>query len=176
MSKLFPIEDIGSRILVLRQQRVLLSYDLAHLYGVTTKALNQAVKRNLERFPEDFMFQLTEEEKQEVVTICDHLASLKFSAHLPYAFTEHGALMLSSVLKSPRAVAVSIQVVRAFVRLRSFVADHRELARKLATLEKRYDGKFKIVFEAIRELMKPPLHRLRPIGFQNPIDKGRRET
>lgn len=176
METLRPIEDIGSRILVLRGQRVLLSNDLAHLYGVSTKALNQAVKRNLERFPEDFVFQLSEQEKTEVVTICDHLESLKFSAHLPYAFTEHGALMLASVLKSPRAVQVSIQVVRVFLKLREFLASHRDLARKLASLEERYDSKFKIVFDAIRELMRPPRPAGPRIGFENPIDKAPRQA
>lgn len=151
----------------------MLDADLAYLYGVTTKALNQGVKRNIERFPEDFVFQLNETEKQEVVTNCDHLANLKFSRHRPFAFTEHGALMLASVLKSPQAVQASIQVVRAFLRLRELLATHRDLARKLEGLEKRYDAKFKVVFEAIREMTRPPRAGTRSIGFEKPIDKAR---
>lgn len=166
-------EQIGTRILVLRGRRVMLDADLAYLYGVTTKALNQGVKRNIERFPEDFVFQLNETEKQEVVTNCDHLANLKFSRHRPFAFTEHGALMLASVLKSPQAVQASIQVVRAFLRLRELLATHRDLARKLEGLEKRYDAKFKVVFEAIREMTRPPRAGTRSIGFEKPIDKAR---
>ena len=176
MSQLILSADIRSRILVLREQRVLLSNDLARLYGVTTKALNQAVKRNIERFPKDFVFLLTEQEKLKVVTDCDHLGALKFSPHLPFAFTEHGALMLASVLKSPRAVLVSIEVVRAFLKLREFLATHRELAQKLAGLENKYDSKFKIVFDAIRELMRPPKRIGTQIGFENQIDKARRRA
>ncbi|MDP1735769.1 MAG: ORF6N domain-containing protein [Sulfuritalea sp.] len=117
MSTIIP-ETVANRILLLRGQRVMLDADLAELYGVETKVLNQAVKRNTERFPMDFMFQLTGAEKEEVVTNCDHLARLKFSSSLPYAFTEHGALMLGNVLKSSRAVEVSLLVVRAFVQIR----------------------------------------------------------
>jgi hypothetical protein len=144
----------------------MLDADLAELYGVGTKVFNQAVKRNAERFPEDFMFQLTPPEKAEVVTNCDHLAKLKFSSTLPYAFTEHGAIMAASVLNSPRAVETSVQVVRAFVRLRQMLSSNAELSRKLATLEKKYDIQFKVVFEAIRELMTPlEPKKKRPIGF-----------
>jgi len=120
------------------------------VYGVLTKVLNQAVKRNKERFPVDFMFQLTKEEKDAVVTNCDHLKRLKFSPNLPHAFTEHGAIMLATILNSPVAVQSSIQVVRAFVRLRQMLASNAELARKLDTLEKKYDTQFKVVFDAIR--------------------------
>lgn len=144
----------------------MLDADLAKLYGVTTKRLNEQVKRNRERFPADFMFQLSEQEKTKVVAICDHLARLKFSPVLPYAFTEHGAIMAASVLNTPRAVEMSVFVVRAFVRLRQILASHAGLARKLAELEKKYDAQFKVVFDAIRELMTPPEPRKkRPIGF-----------
>ena len=143
----------------------MLDSDLAVIYGVPTKVLNQAVKRNENRFPSDFMFQLTEAEKSEVVTSCDHLARLKFSPHLPYAFTEHGALMLANVLNSERAAQTSVQVVRAFVRLRQMLASNAELARKLETLEKKYDRQFKVVFDAIRRLMSPPETKRREIGF-----------
>lgn len=143
----------------------MLDADLALLYGVPTKALNQAVKRNPERFPEDFMFRLTAGEKAEVVTHCDHLQRLKFSPALPFAFTEHGALMLANVLKSPVAVQASIQVVRAFMRLREMMAANRSLARRIEALEMKYDRQFRVVFEAIRELMEPPEPPSRGIGF-----------
>lgn len=162
---LIPEPRVEELILELRRQRVLLDADLARLYGVTTKALNQAVKRNAERFPADFMFQLTADEKEEVVTNCDHLANLKYSASLPFAFTEHGALMAASVLNSPRAVDVSVAVVRAFVRLRMLMASHAELARKIANMEKKYDAQFKVVFDAVRRLMTPPATPRRRIGF-----------
>jgi hypothetical protein len=143
----------------------LLDSGLAGLYGVPTKALNQAIKRNPDRFPRDFAFRLTRREKEEVVTNCDHLKRLKFSPVLPYAFTEHGALMLSSVLHSSAAVEVSIGVVRAFIQLREIAMSHHDLARRLAALESKYDAKFKDVFDAIRQLMQPP-DRPRPrIGF-----------
>ena len=131
---LMPTESAGQKILLMRGQRVMLDADLAELYGVATKALNQAVRRNAERFPADFMFQLTSTEKQEVVTICDHLAKLKFSKNLPHAFTEHGALMLGNVLKSTRATQVSLLIVRAFVQLREMLAMHKELAARLEAL------------------------------------------
>ena len=162
------IESLAERILFLRGHKAMLDTDLAALYGVTTKHLNQQVRRNQERFPEDFMFQLTAVEKTEVVTNCDHLQRLKFSPTLPYAFTEHGALMLASVLRSPVAIQASIQVVRAFVRQRKMMAAHQDLAQKLAALEKKYDTKFKVVFDAIRELMTPPRRPARCIGFAAP--------
>jgi len=159
------MERIERAILSIRGKKVMLDSDLAVIYGVPTKVLNQAVKRNENRFPSDFMFQLTEAEKSEVVTSCDHLARLKFSPHLPYAFTEHGALMLANVLNSERAAQTSVQVVRAFVRLRQMLASNAELARKLETLEKKYDRQFKVVFDAIRRLMSPPETKRREIGF-----------
>jgi hypothetical protein len=150
---------------VIRGQKVMLDMDLADLYKIPTKALNQAVKRNKDRFPEDFMFQLTKQEKAQVVTDCDHLERLKFSPTLPYAFTEHGAVMLANVLSSRVAVQVSIQIVRAFIRLREAVASHKDLARRLDQLEKKYDAQFKAVFDAIRQLMTPPEPKKRKIGF-----------
>ena len=160
------VAQIESKIFLLRGQKVMLDADLAELYDVQTKVLNQAVKRNIERFPSDFTFQLTAIEKTEVVTNCDHLARLKYSPTLPYAFTEYGALMLGNVLKSDRAVEVSLMVVRTFVQLRQMLASNVELSRKLATLEKNYDIKFKAVFDAIHELMTPLVPtKKRPIGF-----------
>ena len=161
-----PVERIKSRILLLRRQRVLIDSDLATLYGVPTKALNQAVKRNPDRFPEDFVFQLTEFEKVEVVTNCDHLQKLKYSPALPYAFTEHGAIMAANVLNSSLAVQTSVQVVRAFVWLRALLTTNADLSRKLAALEKKYDAQFKVIFDAIRELMTPSDPKpKRRIGF-----------
>ncbi|MBN2619874.1 ORF6N domain-containing protein [candidate division WOR-3 bacterium] len=160
-----PIERIEKRILVIRNQKVILDKDLAALYGVSTKRLNEQVKRNMKRFPEDFMFQLTRKEKQRVVAKCDHLHVLKYSPALPYAFTEHGAVMLASVLNSPIAVQTSILVVRAFIKLREALATHKDIMHKIDELEKKYDEQFRVVFEAIRQLMEPPVPRKRKIGF-----------
>lgn len=157
---------LESRILLIRDTRVMLGVDLARVYGVTTKRLNEQVGRNIRRFPEDFMFRLTPAEKKKVVAYCDHLRALKYSPVTPRAFTEHGALMLANVLNSERAVDASIQVIRAFARLRTLLSSHRELARRLDELERRYDAKFKSVFNAIRELMEPPRVPPKPIGFQ----------
>ena len=158
---------IDSKILVLRGQRVMLDADIAGLYGVTTSRLNQQVRRNRDRFPRDFMFRLTPTEKLEVIAKCDHLQRLKFSAVRPLAFTEHGALMLASVLNSPIAIQTSTAIVRAFVRIREALATHRDLTAKLDLLERKYDGQFKVVFDAIRALMKRPRKRPRRIiGFR----------
>lgn len=162
---LIPGERIERSILLLRGERVMLDADLAALYGVTTKRLNEQVKRNHGRFPSDFVFQLTPEEKAEVVANCDHLRRLKFSPHLPRAFTEHGALMLANVLNSERAAQTSVEIVRVFIRLRQMLAANADLARKLETLERRYDAQFKQVFDAIRRLMTPPAGPVREIGF-----------
>lgn len=159
------VTRIEQTITVIRSDKVMLDSDLADMYGVTTKALNQAVARNKDRFPSDFMFRLTESEKLKVVTDCDHLAKLKFSPNMPYAFTEQGVAMLSSVLKSKRAVAVNIEIMRVFVKLRQLLLTHADLARKLDALENKYDAQFKIVFDAIRELMTPIEKQKRKIGF-----------
>lgn len=166
-----PTEAVVDRILLIRGVKVMLDTDLAELYAVPTKALNQAVRRNAERFPVDFMFQLSSEEKQEVVTNCDHLARLKFSRTLPYAFTEHGALMLGNVLKSDRAIEVSLMVVRAFVQLREMLSTHKELAAKLEALERKvgsHDQAIAGLIDAIRQLMTPPEQGKRSIGFIAP--------
>ena len=144
----------------------MLDYDLAELYGVETKILNQAVKRNMKRFPGDFMFQIS---FQEVRGLRSQSVTLKRGQHIkyrPYAFTEHGILMLSSVLNSERAVRVNIEIMRAFVKLREMLASHKDLALKLAEMEKKYDSQFKVVFDAIRELMTPPEPKPRRIGFR----------
>ena len=160
------LERISESILWLRGQKVMLSHDLAVLYGVEAKVLVQAFKRNTERFPEDFVFQLT---RQELMNLKSQFVTSSWGGArraLPYAFTEQGVAMLSSVLRSPRAIQVNIEIMRAFVRLRRLLATNAEFARKLAELESKYDAQFKVVFDAIRELMKPPSPGTkRPIGF-----------
>ena len=175
-----PVAQIEQCILLVRGQKVMIDADLAQLYGVQTKALNQAVKRNAQRFPPDFMFQLLPIEKAEVVTNCDHLARLRFSKSLPYVFTEHGAIQAANVLNSEQAVEVGLYVVRAFVRLREMIVSNKELALRLDELERKTElmslkhdafehemrGQLKQIFEAIRELMTPsaPVQK-RSIGF-----------
>jgi hypothetical protein len=176
---------IESRILMIRDRKVMIDADLAALYGATTKRLNEQVKRNAARFPRDFMFQLTAIEKAEVVANCDHLAKLKFSRALPYAFTEHGAIQAANVLASPQAVEMGIFVVRAFVRMRELAAVHSDLAQRLDDLEGKTEAlaqshetfsrntrvQLKQVFDAVRELMAPPNPPKRPIGFITDDDK-----
>jgi len=163
-----PSERIEGAILFIRGRRVMLDADLARLYGVPTKALNQAVKRNRSRFPADFAFRLTSSEKEKVVTDCDHLKRLRFTRAVPQAFTEHGALMLANVLNSDTAVRVSIEIVRTFVKLREAFLSHHDLARRLGELEGKYDSQFRAVFEAIRQLMATPEPKRRQIGFRVP--------
>ena len=163
-------QAIEPRILLLRGQRVMLDSDLADLYQVEVKALNQAVRRNPARFPADFMFRLTwdeaERSRSQIVTLKGVSGRGRNIKYLPYAFTEQGVAMLSSVLKSERAVQVNVEIMRAFVRLRGLIGENRELARRLDELESRYDRQFKVVFDAIRELMvPPPAAPKRRIGF-----------
>ena len=165
MEALVPVEVIEGKILLICGQKVMMDRDLAGLYGVATKVLNQAVKRNFKRFPGDFMFKLTVPEKNELVTNCDRFRTLKHSTATPYAFTEQGVAMLSSVLNSERAVHVNIEIMRAFVKLREMLAAHKDLARKLDQMEKKYDAQFKVVFDAIRQLMTPPEPKRKKIGF-----------
>ena len=187
------LERIESRILLIRGQRVILAEDLAALYEVEVRALNQAVARNAERFPADFMFQLTGEEaavlKSQIVisSVAEETLALKSQfvisnngedsphpgrggrRHPPYAFTEQGVAMLSSVLRSPRAILVNVEIMRAFVHLRRMLASNADLAWKLAALEKKYDSQFKVVFDAIRALMTPPdPKKRRSVGFGPP--------
>jgi hypothetical protein len=168
---LIPAERIEKAILLIRGHKVMLDRDLAELYGVPTKVLNQSVRRNLKRFPDDFMFQLSQEElenwRSQMVT--SNSASRMALRRPPYAFTEQGVAMLSSVLHSDRAVAVNIAIMRAFVHLREILATHKDLARKLEELERKYDTQFRAVFEAIRQLMIPPPEPRRGrIGFKTP--------
>jgi hypothetical protein len=171
MSYKISVEIIATKILEIRGKKVMLDRDLAQLYGVGTKRLNEQVRRNKERFPEDFMFRLTEVEKTEVVAICDHLKALKFSYQLPYVFTEQGVAMLSSVLNSKKAIKVNIQIMRAFVKLKELLLTHKDLAIKLEELERKYvnhDRKIKAIFEAIKQLLQPePVERKRRIGFHS---------
>ena len=162
---LIPIERIERLILLIRGHKVILDADLAALYGVETKQLIRAVKRNLPRFPDDFMFQLNKEESENLRFHFGTSSQWGGRRYPPYAFTEQGVAMLSSVLRSKRAVQVNIEIMRTFVRLRRMLASNKELARRLDALEKKYDAQFKVVFDAIRELMKPPESKKRPIGF-----------
>ena len=161
-----PVESIVTHIQTIRGQRVILDADLAEMYGVTTGALNQAVKRNEKRFPEDFMFRLN---LQEVANLKSQIVTSRGwggrRRALPAVFTERGVAMLSSVLNSERAVQVNIAIMRAFVALRQVAVSHASLSRRLNELEQKYDSQFKIVFDAIRELMEPPKKKRRKIGF-----------
>jgi len=163
MEPMVPVEVIEKKILLIRGQKVILDRDLAELYDVETRALNQAVTRNRKRFPADFMFPLTREEIRNIsqIVIC---SKIKHAKNV-FAFTEQGVAMLSAILNSDRAIEVNIQIMRAFVKLREMIASHKDLARKLAALEKKYDDNFKVVFEAIRALMTPPEKPKKKIGF-----------
>ena len=170
MANLVPTEQIERLILLLRGHKAMLDADLAELYGVPTKVFNQAVKRNKDRFPSDFMFQLTDKEfhslRSQIVTL--ETGRGRHRKYLPYAFTEQGVAMLSSVLRSKRAVQVNIEIMRAFVRLREMLATHKDLARKLEALERKFeshDMHIRSLFEAIRQLMTPPEPKKRKIGF-----------
>ncbi len=169
MSKLTVAQEvIEQKIYLIRGQRVMIDRDLAKLYGAKTKVLNQAVKRNIKRFPDDFMFRLSDAEKHELVTVCDRFRALKHSTVNPYAFTEQGVAMLSSVINSERAIQVNIAIMRAFVKLRQILSANKELAGKLKELEQRiekHDTEIHAIFEAIRQLMTPLDKPKRRIGF-----------
>ena len=160
-----PAERIERSILLIRGHKVMLDRDLAILYGVSPKVLNQSVKRNRRRFPPDFMFQL---DAGEIGNLMSQFVTSSWGGprYLPYAFTEQGVSMLSSVLRSTRAIDVNIEIVRTFVRLRRFLETHKVLSRRLDELEKRHEARFEVIFEAIRQLSTPPIPRRRPIGFR----------
>ncbi|MFZ3122659.1 MAG: ORF6N domain-containing protein [Thermodesulfovibrionales bacterium] len=165
---LIPVEIIERKIYLIRSQKVMLDSDLAKLYGVPIKRLNEQVRRNLKRFPSDFMFQLT---KEEADSLRSQIASLKngrgeHRKYLPYAFTENGVAMLSSILNSERAIDVNIQIMRTFTKLREMLLTHKDLQKKIEELERKYDMQFKVVFDAIRQLMAPPEPKKRKIGFE----------
>jgi len=167
MTDLVPVEKIENKIFQIRGKKVMLDSDLAELYDVETKQLKRQVRRNIERFPEDFMFELTQKEYQDFLRC--QFGTLKrgeYSKYLPYAFTEQGVAMLSSVLNSKRAILVNIQIMRAFVNLRRVALTYVGLKRKIEAMEKKYDTQFKIVFEAIKKLLAPPpTEKKRRIGF-----------
>jgi phage regulator Rha-like protein len=166
MDSIIPVEQIERKIYLIRGHKVMFDSDLADLYEVPVKVLNQAVKRNINRFPEDFMFQLTKEEeslRSQIVTLKNGRGHHR--KYLPFAFTEQGVAMLSSVLNSERAVQVSIAIMRTFVKLREMIASHKDLAKQLNAVEKKYDAQFRVVFDAIRQLMEPPKAKRRRIGF-----------
>ncbi len=165
-TEIVPQQLIEGKILFIREKKVILDSDLAALYGVETKMLNRAVKRNIERFPKDFMFQLTKEEYAALLRC--QIGTLKRGRHrkyFPHAFTENGVAMLSSVLNSKRAIQVNIQIMRTFTKIREMLATHNELKQKIEEMEKKYDYQFKVVFDAIKLLIEPPQKPRRRIGF-----------
>ena len=172
MKSLIPAEVIERKIYLIRGQKVMLDNDLAELYKVETRTLIQAVKRNTKRFPLDFMFQLN---NQEVISLRSQIVISKTGRggrrYLPYVFTEQGVAMLSSVLNSDRAIEVNIQIMRAFLKLREMIASHKDLAKRLDEIEMKYDEQFKVVFDAIREIMRPPETKKRKIGFRGEAEK-----
>ncbi len=165
---LIPVERIEKAIYLIRGEKVMLDRDLAAMYGVPTKVFNQAVRRHQERFPADFMFQLTKEEARSIRSRSQSVTLKRGSniKYLPYAFTEHGVLMLSSVLNSERAIQVNIEIMRAFVKLRQMLSSNAVLSRRLNELERKYDRQFKVVFDAIRKLMSLPQPAHKQIGFR----------
>ena len=173
MTTVVPLESIVSKIIFLRSEKVLLDLDLAELYGVETKQLKRAVRRNIDRFPPDFMFELTKEEYDSLRYQFGTLKRGEHSKYLPMAFTEQGVAMLSSVLKSKSAIEVNIAIMRAFVELRKMISSHADLEQKLVKLEKKYDEQFKVVFDAIRALMAPTQKPKRKIGFEVKEPKAR---
>ncbi len=163
--EIVPQEIIESKIIIIRGKKVMLDKDFAALYGVETFNLNKAVKRNIDRFPEDFMFQLSNEEFKNLIFHFG-ISSWGGTRKLPYAFTENGVAMLSSVLNSKRAIQVNIQIMRTFTKLREFILTHKELQKKIEDMEKKYDHQFKIVFDAIKQLLAPQEPKKKKIGFE----------
>lgn len=163
-TEVVPQQLIENKILIIRGKKVMLDRDLAGLYEVETKTLNRTVKRNMERFPEDFMFQLT---KEEFNNLRFHFGTSRWGGqrYMPYVFTENGVAMLSSVLNSKRAIQVNIQIMRTFTKIREMIATHKDLKQKIEKMEKKYDYQFKVVFEAIKQLMEPSQKTSKRIGF-----------
>ncbi len=179
---IIPDEIVMNKIIMLRDHKVMLDRDLAELYGTTTLRLNEQVKRNTKRFPEDFMFRLTNKEKNEIIATYGHMKSLKYSPHLPYAFTEHGAVMLASVLNSERAIKVNIQIVRIFTKLRETLLTHKDVLLKLEKVERqllkqderseKFEGEIHLIFETLKRLMNAPASPRKKIGYKQPADQG----
>ena len=165
-ASLAPVEHLERAIRLIRGEKVILDADLAYLYGVETRVLVQAVKRNLGRFPPDFMFQLTKEDFNLLRSPTVTSRGWGGRRYPPYAFTEQGVAMLSSVLRSPRAIGVNIEIMRAFVRMRRLLASHAKLEKKILAMEEKYDGQFAVVFEALKQLMAPPASKRHKIGFR----------
>ena len=171
---IIPDEVVVSKILLIRGKKVMIDKDLAELYGMPTKRLNEQVKRNIKRFPEDFMFQLTVDEKEEVVAKCDHLKTLKYSPVLPSVFTEYGAVMLASVLNSERAIEVNIQIVRIFTQMREMLLTHKDILLQLEQLERKvmgHDENILRIFECLKELLNPPQEPRPRVGFRRADEK-----
>ena len=171
-----PAEAILASVHTIRNERVLLDADLAAMYGVETRVLVQAVTRNAERFPDDFMFRLSTEEFAALRKGQGNGGVWGGRRYPPYAFTEQGVAMLSSVLRSERAVAVNVEIMRAFVRMRTAMQEHADLAKRLDDLEAKYDLQFKVVFDAIRQLVAPPAPKKNPIGFRPPTGKASKKA
>lgn len=161
-----PPEVIQNKIYLIRGMKITLDKDLANLYGVKPIRLREQVKRNIRRFPSDFMFQLDKKETEALVSHFAIPSRKHLGGHLPYAFTEHGILMLSSVLNSERAIEVNIQIMRMFTKLRQLMIEHADLRKQIEEIERKYDYQFKVVFEAIKELLEPPRKSKEPIGFR----------
>ena len=181
MSRLVKISEaqIHNTIIFLRGKRVIIDSDLAEFYGSTTKRLNEQIKRNIKRFPKDFMFRLTKKEKGYVIANCDHLKKIKFSPHLPLAFTEYGAVMTATILSSDIAILASVQIVRSFIKISEILATHKELANKIEKLEhtmesrlSKHDKEIHILFEAIKQLMEPVNPPRKKIGYKIGNDKA----
>jgi phage regulator Rha-like protein len=166
---LVPDEIVMDKIFMIRGKKVMIDRDLAELYGVPTKRLNEQVKRNIKRFPADFMFQLTEDEKKEVVAKCDRFGALKHSSQPPYAFTEHGAVMLASVLNSEKAIAVNVQIVRIFTKMREILLTNKDILLKLEQLERsvvKNSEDIKMIFSVLKQLLNPPPEPRVRVGFR----------
>ncbi len=166
MNNLIATKEIITQIFYIRGRKVMLDFHLAAMYEVETRALKQQVNRNLERFPEDFMFKLSEKEWKELITNCDNLGALKFSPIVPSAFTEQGVAMLSGILRSKKAISVNIAIMRAFVKMRELIDENKDLKKKLDLLESKYDKQFHIVFEAMKQLIEKENKPREPVGFK----------
>jgi ORF6N domain len=169
-----PDEIIMNKILLIRGKKVMIDMDLSELYGVETKRLNEQVKRNIKRFPKDFMFQLNKKEKETIMNAYPHLTNLKYSPNLPHVFTEYGAVMLASVLNSDRAIEVNIQIVRIFTRMRELLLTHKDILIKLEQMEKQVTQNsedIQLIFEALKQLLNPPQQARTSIGFKIPGNK-----
>lgn len=168
MNENLTYQEVVQNVFFIRKKKVMLDFHLAIMYNVETRVLKQQIKRNRDRFPADFMFQLSEEEWRELITICDKLGAYKFSPAIPLAFTEQGVAMLSGILRNPLAIQVNIAIMRAFVKMREILEDNKELKEKIEQLEAKYDKQFSLVFEAIKLLIKKEEEPRSPVGFKIP--------